>query len=395
MTQARLGRKWVILISLVLSRVIYSVNWFNISPALPLIAGEMNVSITQLGLLATAFLLGIGIFQIPAGVVAARLGSRNTAMLGLLLYSVFATLSGIAPTYEILLLSRFLTGACMSLVFGPAVAFFTPLFNPRERGLAMGLFNSAFSLGGVLGLSVWAYFTAALGWRMALVLGGLLGLIFAIQNIIVTRDVENPKTYENPISLRDLSRVVRHKDVWLLALALTGAGSGWYVVMQFGVVYLIDSLGTSLVMAGFMTSLLELTSMFGNTLGGKASDMLGERIRIILLFNIIIAVGAIILAVPSVGMVLLGLSLMGFSAGATFTVTYLAVSEYGDISQRYKPLAIALTNSTQLLGGSVSPVIFALMTETMGFSQSLMLLAIVSVLPSVGLLFARKPLTTS
>jgi len=394
MVQARLDKRWVILGSLVLSRTIYSVNWFNISPALPLIAVEMNVSITQLGLLATAFLFGIGIFQIPAGILAARIGSRNTAMLGLVLYSIFATLSGAAPGYEALLLARFLTGACMSLVFGPAIALFTPLFNTRERGLALGLFNSAFSLGGVLGLSVWAYLAATIGWRMALILGGLLGLILAVQNIMITRKVEDTAAYRSPVSMRDLSKVIRHKDVWLLALALTGAGSGWYVVMQFGVIYIINSLGASLVAAGFMTSLLELTSMFGNTLGGRVSDLLGERIKLILLFNIFIAAGVIIISIPDFGMVLLGLGFMGFSAGATYTVTYLAVSEYGEISVRYKPLAIALTNSTQLLGGSISPTLFAFTVEFIGFSGALLLLGFVSVLPSAGLLLIRSPLTT-
>ncbi|MEM0163922.1 MAG: MFS transporter, partial [Thermoplasmata archaeon] len=93
--------------SIVFSRAIYALNWYNIAPAFLLISATFSLRMGLLGLLPTVFMLGAGIFQVPAGIISTKIGAKNTAMTGLLLISLFSIFSGLALNFELLLLFRF------------------------------------------------------------------------------------------------------------------------------------------------------------------------------------------------------------------------------------------------------------------------------------------------
>ena len=61
-------------LSLLFARVIYTINWFNIASIFPHIALDFKQDISFLGLLSTSFLVGIGLFQVPGGILATILG---------------------------------------------------------------------------------------------------------------------------------------------------------------------------------------------------------------------------------------------------------------------------------------------------------------------------------
>src|SRR5438445_2975059 len=78
-----LEKRWLVLSSVLTSRVIYTINWFNISPALFLIGKDFNVDLPSLGILTASFLAGAGIFHIPAGLASSPCGPQNTSALDL------------------------------------------------------------------------------------------------------------------------------------------------------------------------------------------------------------------------------------------------------------------------------------------------------------------------
>src|SRR2546422_11579653 len=190
-----LEKRWLVLSSVLTSRVIYTINWFNISPALFLIGKDFNVDLPSLGILTASFLAGAGIFQIPAGIASSRWGPKNTSQLGMLVLSLSGVGEGLSPNFPVLIISRFLLGVGAALFFAPAIGILTPLFKPNEEeGLVLGLYNSCFNIGGGLGLFAWAIIIDALNWHVGLVLGGVLGLIsVAIGQAVIPRDSTTKK----------------------------------------------------------------------------------------------------------------------------------------------------------------------------------------------------------
>src|SRR5437899_8159892 len=171
-----LEKRWLVLSSVLTSRVIYTVNWFNISPALFLIGKDLKVDLPSLGILTASFLLGAGVFQIPAGIASAHWGPKNTSQLGMLILSLSGIGEGLSPNLPVLIVSRFLLGVGAALFFAPAIGILTPLFKPEEEGLVLGLYNACFNIGGGLGLFAWVIVIDALNWHVGLILAGVLAL---------------------------------------------------------------------------------------------------------------------------------------------------------------------------------------------------------------------------
>jgi hypothetical protein len=63
--------------------------WFDMAAAFPAIQLSSHYSLTALGAFTTAFLLGSGIFQVPAGVFSARYGATRSTLIGLFLVTLF------------------------------------------------------------------------------------------------------------------------------------------------------------------------------------------------------------------------------------------------------------------------------------------------------------------
>ena len=61
-------------LSLLLARIFYSANWFNIASIFYLIAYDLKQDISMLGLVTSSFIIGVGLFQVPAGIIHKKYG---------------------------------------------------------------------------------------------------------------------------------------------------------------------------------------------------------------------------------------------------------------------------------------------------------------------------------
>ena len=144
-------------VSLILGRVVYAVNWYNMAAVFALTASELKQNVSGLGFVTSAFFIGIGVFQVPGGILAAKMGPRLTVVCGTTISSVAALLTGFAGNLAQLMVLRFFVGAGMALVFAPGVILVTRFIQRGSEGYGVGLYNSAFYLGGAIGLSGWQY----------------------------------------------------------------------------------------------------------------------------------------------------------------------------------------------------------------------------------------------
>ena len=99
---------------LLLARIQYTINWFNISSIFYFIALDFNLNINTLGLITTSFLIGVGLFQVPAGILVAKYGPKRLSIIGIFLSSSMALISGFSQDELQITLSRFVVGVGMA-----------------------------------------------------------------------------------------------------------------------------------------------------------------------------------------------------------------------------------------------------------------------------------------
>lgn len=359
------SRRWLVLGSVLTSRIIYTINWFNIAPLLGatgLLALGLNIDLPSQGLLTSSFLLGAGIFQIPAGILSARWGPKNTSQLGMLILSLSGVGEGLSPNFPVLFLSRFMLGLGAALFFAPAIGILTPLFREEEEGLVLGLYNSCFNIGGAIGLFGWVLVADFLGWRGGLVLGGLIGVVSVlIGQIVIPKDKVVPRTQR-----RSMRPVFRNRNIWLIAIGVLGFWGAIFSSSSFLEAYTKDVYGISPYISGLMASLIMFASIFGGPSGGYLSDRLRKRKIFILIPGLVASLGIILFGVSQPLELWFLIPLVGFLDSIVFSTMYASASQYPDVGHEYAPLGISIINSVQILGSFPIPIIFTYLVNAYG-----------------------------
>ena len=353
--------------SLFFSRTIYAVNWYNIAALFAFIAYDFNLNVSGLGVVTAGFYVGVGLFQVPGGIMAAKYGARNTAMIGVLISSIGALLTAFTSQFYQLVLLRFSVGLGMALFLGPGVTLIARTFRRESQGFAVGTFQSAFYVGGALGLFAWSVLADLAGWRSSLVISGGLGVLGSFLIFLYVPKDEVASDFV--IKTADLRKLLSDRWLVLLSLELFGFGSGTTLINTFMVYYLEQSLKLSPTLSGIIGSLAPMCGILASPVFGMLYDKI--RNARLLLFSLGVAL-AISIALVAVGDVFsaIGSALIAGSCSGSFTVGYLAARESSAVSTEYESLAVSWVNTIQMLAGFWSPVMFSLLVISFGYSFS-------------------------
>jgi MFS family permease len=353
--------------SLFYSRVIYAVNWYNVAAVFAFVAYDFNLNISGLGVVSACFYIGVGLFQVPGGIIAAKYGAKKIAIIGMLISSIAALLTAFTSQFYELVLLRFVVGVGMALFFGPGITLVARTFRRESQGFGVGTFQSAFYIGGVLGLFAWSVLADAVGWRFSLATSGLLGVMAGL--LILLKVPSDERRSNFLVEVRDLRKVLSNRWLVLLSLELFGFGSGTFLISGFMVYYLEQSLHLTPTIAGIIGSLTPLAAIIASPLCGMIYSRT-KNARLLLFSLGVILAGAI--ALDSVGSVLSAIVssiLAGFGSGS-FTVVYLAARDSIASSTEYESLAVSWANTTQMVAGFWSPVMFSLLVLSFGYAVS-------------------------
>lgn len=375
------------LASLILDRVIYAVNWFSLAAVFSLTASELHQDVSGLGLATATFFVGIGIFQVPGGVLAARIGPRLTAIFGTTLTSVAALLTGFANNLTQIAILRFFVGTGMAFVFSPGVILTARFLKKGSEGLGVGLYNAAFSLGGAIGLSGWAILAAQIGWRNSLATGGLLGLITVVLLwLLVPKD--NQRT-DFTVELHNLKFVLLDKWLIIISVAALGLQVGSTIYGNFMAYYLESAVHTNVGEAGTIASLASIFSLISAPFAGRLFDRYGKAKRPLLVSGTVMAIGVGVAFFGTVYSAILAGILVGIATGSGFTFAYSAASKANKLDKEYETLAVGWVNSISLFGNFISPLLFSYLVLQYGYSPAWLYMAALTLALVIPILFSK------
>ncbi|HET7642574.1 MAG TPA: MFS transporter, partial [Nitrososphaeraceae archaeon] len=203
-----------VVFTLLLARVQYTINWFNISSIFYFISLDFNLDISSLGLITTSFLIGVGAFQVPAGILVAKYGPKSLSIIGILLSSSIAIISGFTQDTIQIILSRFFIGIGMAFFFGASVTLISNYLGKENEGLGVGLLNSAHAIGALLGIFGWIALTEITGWRLSIIIGGIIGILIVLIMKIGLLKENHEKNFK--IRYSELKNVLFNKSLVIL-----------------------------------------------------------------------------------------------------------------------------------------------------------------------------------
>jgi MFS family permease len=377
----------IALFSITIARGVYALNWYTLAPGLPQVSRDFGISTADLGILESAFLEGAGIFQIPSTIGAARFGPKSICVAGMLLMGGSNILCGFANSFSSLVLLRLIAGVGASMFFAPAIAVVTELFQGNRQGLAIGLYNSAFSIGGSIAFFGWGYIDSIFDWRGGVIIGGILAAALGIENQVVIRKMETSSPAK---PLEAAIGVLRNRQVWLLSVGLIGVWASYYVVGQLLPFFEETIKHVAPGAATLMTAQIFLWPIPASLLGGYLSDRFHNRRQFMLIPSILFGIATALVGYLNFFETFSIMILLGILDAFIFTALYASVYQMLELNGDQKIISISLMNSVQITGAFVGPILFAYFAST---SYSLAWLAVGTfVLPfCVALVIAREP----
>jgi benzoate transport len=141
------------------------------------IARDFNLNPTDLGILFSAGLAGMGFGALFIGPMGDKIGRRTTVLLCLVILCSGMLISSITRDVTELALMRFYTGLGIGGVLANINIVVAEYASNRRRNLSISLMSLGYPIGATLGGAFSVYLISAFGWRSVYVFGGLVALI--------------------------------------------------------------------------------------------------------------------------------------------------------------------------------------------------------------------------
>ncbi len=373
-------------IAIVAARIVYAINWLNIGAIFYLMTTDLNSGVSGLGTLTSTFYLGVGIMQVPGGILAAKWGPKRTVSTGIFVSSLAVLGTPISSAIFQVAILRFVVGAGMALVFAPSVVLMTRILGGKS-GTSVGLINSAFDIGGLFGLFGWILLASVTGWRPTLVLSGSLGLLTGLLVVaLVPKDGEN---VQFRFSTGKLRRILGDRNLIILGLGSLGSNLGSVLISSFMVYYLHAGLGERAEIAGIVSTMIVVLPIYTSLWGGRLYDRTRKPRRLLILSGLGMTTGLLVAAAPTLSAAAAGAVLGGIAVGPASTINFAAAKDLSRVEKEYEGLTIGWVNSISLTGSFWPPLVFSYFARSFNYSAAWIAGAAMCFLFLVPLFFLR------
>ncbi|GAB3820633.1 MFS transporter [Tessaracoccus terricola] len=303
-------------------------------------------AIARAGVVITAYALGVVLGAATIAAATAKLPRRSLVIAFAVAFTVGSLLSALAPTFELVVLARFLAGLPHGAYFGIASLIAADLMGPGKRGQGVALVMSGLTIANVVGVPVITVVGQQFGWRASyFIVAAVFALATAAIALTVPRQPGNPNA-----TIRAELSAFRQPQVWLaLAIGSVGLG-GFFAVYSYvaPMVTEVAGLGEGWVSVALVCIGSGMT--VGNLIGGRLAD--SGALRAILVLLPVIAAWLVLLWLIAHSPLLLFVALFGFGAVTSALVPSIQ-TRLMDVAGRAQTLAAALNHAALNVGNAL------------------------------------------
>jgi len=357
---------WRTTAALCLASFMVFANLYVTQPLLPMLAGEFSITAVQAGWSFTLATLTLGLSLLFYGPLSDALGRRGIMLMTLCGVTASTLALSLVSSYEQLLLMRGIQGFFLAGVPAIAIAYMSDEFSRKALLLAVGLYVSANSLGGIAGRLVGGFTAESVGlsgvfMMMALVSFVCLVLVF---HLLPASQHFQPQSLNLKRIMVDLRGHLRNPP--LLLAYIIGGFNFFIFVNQYSYItfVLVEApyhLSTAMLGMLFLTY---LTGTFGSAISGRIAQRLSQPLCMALGI-VILMCGTLLTLLPSLVAIIGGLLVNSFG----FFFTHSSASSWvSHQAQRAKASASSLYLVFYYMGASTGGLYLAPFWQQAGWS---------------------------
>ena len=373
---------------LIMANLVFAINQFNFASVYSLVAASFHQDVSGLGTATSVYFLAIAIVEIPGGLLSAKVGPKKTVLFGTTLSFSANVLSAFLPQFGLIIAMRAIAGLGNGFAFPSLLVVLARNFRRGSEALSVGLVNGAFNLGGILGLFGWAVIGTITGWRISILIGGILGLACVVPLFFVLHD--DVLDVDSKVRIEQLTRVIFTRELFVLVLSLFGIAAAASVSWGFLVFYLEKTVNVSVGLAGFVGSLSMFFSLFASPLIGRRFDKFRDAKKWVFFAGSITAIGVALASFESVYSAIVSSAIVGIGFGVGFTVGLSTARELCSVNPEYESMAVGWVDGLSVFGGFFAPLLFAAVVVSYGYPNAWLLSALFAFLLTLPVLSMQK-----
>lgn len=250
-------------------------------------------TVQELGMIGAALFYGYAFGKFFNGFLADHFRPRVFFSAAIFIAAVMNLFMGMSTLVWVSIVLWALNGWFQGMAAPSAVISITNWFSIHERGRHYGLWNASHSIGEGLTFYVIAAVVSAYGWQYGFILPGIICIAVAAWVFSFLQDA--PPTLGLPTIHEwtgDKTEAPREKKTWKTQKVVFGIRAIWvvaissslmyvtrYAINSWGILYLQEIRGYSLVDAGFFLAVNTVAGIFGSIAYGYVSDKLFDARR--------------------------------------------------------------------------------------------------------------------
>ena len=388
-----------ILLVLCITTMVVMMGFGIISPVLPLYAQSFGVGIAMIGLTITVFGVARLLVNLPAGFLSERYGRRLLLVGGPAVTALGSLAGGLAPTFGLLIASRFVAGAGSAIYMTGAMILLTDITSDENRGRLMSIYQGSLLAGVSLGPAVGGFVAEGFGlaapFFLVAALAGLATLwSFARmpETVHLSREEakavadESPdKTAPRQTARQSVLSLLRRPDFLLVSMLtmsifLTRTGGRLTLLPLVGA----NRLDISPGILGLIFAMMTVLQLIVLAPGGTMIDKVGRK-AVIVPSALVTGVALVLFALSGqVWMFIMAAVIHGFGTGILGPAPAAYAADIAPPGMR--GISMGLYRTFGDAGFVIGPVALGALADLIGFGPALTLNAVVLV--SVAMLFA-------
>lgn len=250
---------------------------------------EFALSAAQLGKMSATYFYANVIFLFPAGMILDRISTRRVILIALAICTVGTFLFSFSHTLEMATLCRFVTGIGSAFCFLSCIRLASRWFPAQRLALISGLIVTMAMIGGMTAQLPLTLLVKQLGWRLAVEIDAILGLVILISVALWVRDFPVGQKHIIQHEQRTVAEFGYWKSLQMAFLSRQNWVCGIYTSLLnlplfllgglWGTLYLSSVHHLDTTQASYVTGMIFLGTIFGSPIMGWLSDRLGVRRR--------------------------------------------------------------------------------------------------------------------
>ncbi|MHA1935447.1 MAG: MFS transporter [Candidatus Thorarchaeota archaeon] len=371
--------RWIILALAWLVYFSFGLILSSIPPLVNIIAADLSMSYSQMGVILGSVILFYIPLSIPIGVTIDRIGQKKMIAAGLLIISTSSILRAFAFNFETMFLVVALFGFGGPTISVGLAKVVASTFQGKERGLSSGIYMTGAIVGSATALALTSSLILPFvgTWRNVFSLYGIVGLFIAIMWVVLARESGiNAESSNRFHSMKMMLRtLLGSRQVWIATII---GSSSFLIFYGFGnwLPTLLEAKGMSPADAGWLASLPSWIGLIGSAIiPGLAAA--GSRKPIIIVILLIEGVAIYVIGLAFELLLLVSLMIYGIISGATLPLMLVVLMDLPEVGAEFTGVASGLFFSIGASMGFIGPVLVGYLTDLSGaFLPAVIVLAL-------------------